>query len=463
MNYENAIELGQKSADVNLIETLKGTEKFSNMKTDDAAVYGAFGCFEDKASYELYEEDQTNEKLRSHKKIFDETAGRGHGSVTDQSSFVWSMKNVTRATTLFLCGPQYMSHLQQSLRRAHADKGFHVPDILHQSVYKNAIDIQVEAFNLYEKMIEKSIPGEDARYILPLNTYTNIQTMSDTREFFHLYHMTFDKNSNIPSATKYTIDKMYDLAQEIAPDMLELRSNSMEVKAWYPSVQLFSKQNLIVDSLSEKYYDNNVCLHNYSGLNIGSTLNRILQAEFKENCIKGEESALSVLKHFHFTFFVRFSLAAFHQAIRQRTWDISCQSIYNAIQAPIFIVPPSIESSEFVNDYCDLQIAMVNIAKDIILNGVSEEEAIGIVPHSLCVGSLLHINGWNALHSIAKRTCVKAQWDIRKLAVKIAGEILSADPLFMDIVGPQCDVYGHCPEAKPCGRIGQITVKRSDK
>lgn len=453
MNYVNAVDLGKKMSEVNLIETLKGTPNFSQMQAEDAAVYGAYGCFEEHASFEIYNSDYLLEKSRSHSKIFDETAGRGHGSVTDQTSFIWSMKNVTRATTLLLCSPQYMSHLQQSLRRAHADKGFHIPQILTNPEYKEAVEIQTEAFNFYEKMMAEGIPGEDARYILPLNTYTNIQTLSNTREFFHLYHMTFDENSSIPKETKDTILKMYESGKSEASSILELRPNSMEVRAWYPSLQLFSKQNIVLDSISEKHCEEDVVLLNHSGLNLDLFIDNASRVEFKNGCLKGDESCLSVLKHFHFTFFVRFSLAAFHQAIRQRTWDISCQSIYSSFQAPIFMTtPPSVKSSNLVEEYEDLQFKMVEVVKNLVEKGLPQEEVIGILPHSLCVGSLLHVNGWNALHSIGKRTCTKAQWDIRKKAVKMAAEILSADSSLLDLVGPQCDIYGHCPEAKPCGR-----------
>jgi len=452
MNIENALSAGSKTADVRLTQTLKGTSEFQYMGPEDSAVYGAFGCFEENASFEIFQLDKLTDKCKNHKRIFDETAGRGHGSVTDQSSFVWSMKNVTRATTLLLCSPQYMSHLQQSLRRAHADKGFHIPEILMNSDYKDAVEVQVEAFNLYEKMMAADVPGEDARYILPLNTYTNIQTLSDTREFFHLYHMTFDENSLIPKETKDTISKMYQSAKNEASSMLELRPNSMEVRAWYPSLQLFSKQNLVLDNISEKYCEEDVVLLNHSALDLESFIDNASREEFKQGCLKGDESCLSVLKHFHFTFFVRFSLAAFHQAIRQRTWDISCQSIYNSFEAPIFMTPPSIKASSLVDEYEDLQSKMVETVKSLVDKGLPKEEVIGILPHSLCVGSLLHVNGWNALHSIGKRTCTKAQWDIRKKAVKMVAAILSADSSLFDLVGPQCDIYGHCPEAKPCGR-----------
>jgi len=446
---ENALTAGSKTSDVRLTQTLKGTNEFQFMGPEDSAVYGAYGCFEENPSFALFEFDRLNEKPKSYKKIFDETAGRGHGSVTDQSCFVWSMQNVTRATTLFLCGPEYMSHLQQSLRRAKADKGFHIPEILKDEKYKHAIEVQIEAFNLYDRMLEGEVPGEDARYILPLNTYTNIQTLTDARELMHLSYMSKTDAARIPNETKSTVSKMYELSARQAPEMMQVRPNSMEVRAWNPSLQLYAKQNLLVDSISESYWEEDVRLFNKSLLTIFNDEKGL----FKQLCKTGDEASLSVLKHFHFTFFVRMSLAAFHQAIRQRTWNISCQSIYSAMISPIFMTPPSVTSSKFVKEFEELQMKMVQTANELIEMGVPAEEVVGIIPHSMCVGSLIHVNGWNAIHSIAKRTCTKAQWDIRKKAVKMAAEIIKSDDLFDGLVGPQCEIYGRCPESKPCRNI----------
>ena len=77
-------------------------------------------------------------------------------------------------------------------------------------------------------------------------------------------------------------------------------------------------------------------------------------------------------------------------------------------------------------------------------------EAIGVVPHSLMVYDWIHVNGWNAIHAIGKRTCEKAQLEIRHIAWAMAKYIKTAMPIFEGFVEPQCVTYGKCPEKDPC-------------
>ena len=82
---------------------------------------------------------------------------------------------------------------------------------------------------------------------------------------------------------------------------------------------------------------------------------------------------------------------------------------------------------------------------------VGDKEIIGIVPHSLRVYDLIHINGWNAVHSIGKRTCTEAQWEIRSVARQMADYIKKVAPEIGKYSVPQGIIFGKCPEKKPCG------------
>jgi len=127
---------------IHLIGALRDIEDNLGVGSDVFSGIGATGCFNEKSSYELLEEHKkvliSGEGQNAHKKIdkvLDESAGRAHGSVSDQTEFVFSLENVTRATTLQLCLPEYLSHLQQSLRRATADRGFYVTETLRESSF----------------------------------------------------------------------------------------------------------------------------------------------------------------------------------------------------------------------------------------------------------------------------------------------------------------------------------------
>lgn len=421
------------------------------------AIYGALGCFQDDSSFELYLKDKTLTKEKIEKKIeriFQETSGRGHGSVLDQSEFVFSISDIPRLTTFQLCLPQYLEHLQQSLRRADAKKGFYLPQEIIDSPFKEeTITLLNQAFELYKKMCLNNIPEEDARYILPLYTKTNIQTKGNARELMHLHDISLREFS--PGINKTTIEKIIQKTKKIAPRLMKKRNTNYEVLAWYPSAELFSNKNKTLEKLINKYGKSQTTL-------IGNHSIEIEESNLIQAIKKRDESELSNLKHVHYTFLAKMSLVSLHQAIRQRTWDQSVEPIYEAVKRNKIITPPSIKKSKFEKEYCELNKQIIDRYFKLIYNQINKKEAIGIIPHSLEIYDLIHINGWNALHSIGKRTCNETQWEIRNIANKIAKEIKKENPVLGKYIQPQGALYGNCPERNNCGKCDKIlNLKKS--
>ena len=55
------------------------------------------------------------------------------------------------------------------------------------------------------------------------------------------------------------------------------------------------------------------------------------------------------------------------------------------------------------------------------------------------------------------RTCTRAQWEIRAIAVEALHVLRKAHPLLFALYGPTCFMTGHCPEGKMCcGRQAEI-------
>jgi thymidylate synthase (FAD) len=416
---------------VDLVAWLQNPDK--SWDAEDPSSCGARGCFSEKSSYDIHiEEFARNDYFSRKEKIFEETAGRGHGAVLDQAVFTFSIDNLTRASTLFLCGPQYAAHLQQSLRRATAERSFYFDKNSGGTKAKELMDRQ---FQLYTKMQEEGIPSEDARFILPLSTKTAIQTTLDSRELMHLYSMAEGKG--VPDEVKDTVKKMYERASEIAPRLMKDRKTNFEVLSWFPSSQLFSRgENKLFKFKGFERTE----LADYSNL--------VISAEsIKDAIINRDEAVLSGLKHVHFTFIAPMSIATFHQMTRQRTLDQAVESLTDATFRGQFITPPSINNTKFQENYEKLNNESIKFVQENFEN----PNALLVLPHSLKVYDVMHVNGWNAIGFIAKRTCTEAQWEIRDIAKDIAKEIYEADPDLGKFAVPQGILYGKCPEKKPCG------------
>lgn len=405
---------------------------------EDSASCGARGCFSEKGSAKIHQEEILKADYKKRKeKIFEETSGRGHGAVLDESGFVFSIDNLTRASTLFLCTPEYGSHLQQSLRRATAERGFYLPKTLENTSAKKLMQKQ---FKLYTEMQTGGVPSEDARFILPLFTKTTIQTLWDARELMHLDFMS--KREGVPEEIKDTVSQMVYLAKIIAPELMKDRGTNYEPLSWFPSSQLFATSNKTLDNLIDK--NSSLALLDYSKIPMS-------ESEIKKAVEERDEAELANLKHYHFTFLAPMSLASFHQATRQRTWNQSIQTLKSAVENGKYILPVTIEKTKFKDEYASLNKEVIGF----VYNNFNCPDVVGVLPHALQVYDLIHINGWNAIHSIGKRTCTEAQWEIRHIARQMAKEINNVAPELGKYSVPQGKLYGQCPEKNPCGLCKQ--------
>ncbi len=446
-----------KKPDIRLIAVSRSVTDDS-FGPEQLSAYGALGCFDEKTPIEIYESIPIDKRPKREESVLRESAGRGHGSVADQNYFTFVIENLTRADTLQLCQPHYLAHLQQSLRRANADRGFFLPKEIRESgLFEKTKKVLSEAFSTYERLSEREIPKEDARYLLPLYTRTNIQTSGNARELSHLYYMTM--SSNTPSSTKFVVNEMIEKAKEIAPNLFKDWGYNYETLAWYPSAQLFYNENKTVNEIIRKYdFPEKVILFEFD-----------MSEEAIDRAIRERnEAELSNLKHIHNGskmrgFMFPISLAGFHQSIRQRTWDHSVETIYDALKRRKIVVPPSVKKKGFEEEYVNQSEEMIDLYYELVQEGVPEKEAVGVVPHSLQVYDFIHVNGWNSIHSIGKRTCVEAQWEIRGIANQIAGIIREKNKYLGKYTYPQGVVYRKCPERNPCGLCEKILKARGEE
>ncbi|MDQ5987785.1 MAG: Flavin-dependent thymidylate synthase [Syntrophus sp. SKADARSKE-3] len=409
---------------------------------EEIAVSGALGCTDERSSADFLRKLQfmdAEKVIEKRKQVLADSFGRGHGSVGDQANFQFSLEGVSRLVTLFLCQSTHASFLQQSLRRVKAG-GYVFPDALKDKPYaKGVVD---KAFDLYEKMFAAGVPGEDARYILPLCTTTNIQVNVNARELCHLQVMA--NSVNVPNEVKGSIAQMVITAIHETGCSRVFRDYgaNYEPLSFYPAPDLFDEDGPLD---REHNWDTKSELIPYG--NMGTTSIRL-----SDNPVKGP----SGLKHIHFSFIAGMSLAALHQAMRQRTWDHTVETIANAMiwanrnWMDRIVVPPTVSEHDWSKSFALQHVAMLDAYEHAIEEGVPKFEAFGLLPHSLKIYDLFHINGWNAIHSIGKRTCSKAQWEIRRIAEGAAKQINEAMPSLGRFAKPQCVTIGRCSEAKPC-------------
>lgn len=117
----------------------------------------------------------------------------GHISVIEHASFTFSLEGVSRALTHQLVRHRIASYTQQSQRYVKVEDldSFVLPKSVKEN--KNAFrifkEIIKEIHKSYKELIEIGIPKEDARFLLPNATKTNIVLTMNARELLHFFQL----------------------------------------------------------------------------------------------------------------------------------------------------------------------------------------------------------------------------------------------------------------------------------
>lgn len=145
----------------------------------------ARSCVSKRSAHELISEP--DEALR---RSLNKVLESGHESVIEHAYFTFSIKGISRACTHQLVRHRIASYSQQSQRYVDLrDADFVIPESIRNNgealeAFRAAMRGAAEA---YSKLLELGIPPEDARFVLPNATATNIVVTMNARELLHFF------------------------------------------------------------------------------------------------------------------------------------------------------------------------------------------------------------------------------------------------------------------------------------
>lgn len=194
----------------------------------------------------------------------------------------------------------------------------------------------------------------------------------------------------------------------------------------------------------------------------------------------------SPLEHISFTFGIEgVSRTLTHQLVRHRIASYSQQSQrYVKLDQFEYVIPPSIKgvpeaeeiyirAMEEDQKYYDkiTEILYKKNYENYIEEGYGEkearlkaekssiEDARYIFPNACETKIVATMNARSLLNFFRLRTCNRAQWEIRQLAVEMLKEVKEVYPILFKSAGPAC-LIGPCPEGKmTCGKIEEVRKK----
>lgn len=120
-----------------------------------------------------------------------------HWGVFEHATFTVSIGGISRSCTHQLVRHRLASYLQQSLRHVTPNQ-WKVPatidvDSLDLERFDKVTKAVDRIFSIYDELVAKGIPKEDARFILPIGTLTNISITMNAREWLHFFKLRLSK------------------------------------------------------------------------------------------------------------------------------------------------------------------------------------------------------------------------------------------------------------------------------
>lgn len=192
---------------------------------------------------------------------------------------------------------------------------------------------------------------------------------------------------------------------------------------------------------------------------------------------------VSPIEHVSLTFGVEgVSRSLTHQLVRHRLASYSQQSQrYVALSEMEYIVPPSIAEDEELAARFEASMQQVQESYDALVEGLlpknvqkyidrgfsekeaksrgekdSLEDARYVFPNACETKIIFTMNVRSLLHFIELRTCERAQWEIRRLALEVLKLAKEAYPALFQNAGPRC-LRGPCPEGRmTCGKQEEV-------
>ncbi|MEM3951912.1 MAG: FAD-dependent thymidylate synthase, partial [Nitrososphaerota archaeon] len=108
-------------------------------------------------------------------KMHRESTKRGHASISTSLTIHFEINRCSRVSTMLLAASPFGSFLQESQRRriVQKDEFFSPKKIMESSEalekYSKTIDL---SWNTYKMFIDRGVPAEDSRYVLPISSKT---------------------------------------------------------------------------------------------------------------------------------------------------------------------------------------------------------------------------------------------------------------------------------------------------
>ena len=296
-------------------------------------------------------------------------------------------------------------------------------------------------FALYGRLLALGVPREDARFVLPYCFRSNFYMTLNAREFIPMVRaMLYGRGSRwaelraLGASLKEQFERVYPgmigEGEPVGgtPSVPDFQAG----KAASGCARLLSKPDcsLLLDMAAK-----------FSG------------SENKPDSLLNMERprALELLS---FVFSVRdVSLACVTHFARHRMQSPMYMPTLDALARGNYVLPETVSAIPEAREAYEAAFREQAVfAREMASRGLRPEDAAYCALSGHTADMLFAMNARELLHFFKLRTCERAQWEIRAVAIQMLRQLRACEGELFDGYGPSCLVTGHCPEGRlSCG------------
>lgn len=403
--------------------------------------------------------------------------------ILSTSNISFAAERINRLQSTLLCELKD-SYVQQSQRYVSMkEDGFDLPDLDKEDKLK-AVKLINDIFELYSKMSELKegnfkgrpkvdnykygIPIEDARYILPLASKTNLFISMSGDKLFDLYKL-INKEEYISIFCEFKSKLNLYIPKSILK-YLDCSSNDND-----NAVEVFYEKDF------EKINDKNKMIHldSFEQLDFRVGLGALTSTQTKtpsqivekwgENAYEKtkavEKRVLgygheSIAEQARTTFGMMCSMVTYHQQIRHRLSSNHREALKKLILEVDrnAVVPETIKKSEFYSDYLKI-VDEIKRLRMYVYEKYGMDKALYFILNADQIKVIISTNARMDSSILSERICMNAQWEIRELSEKKLMILREISDVLYEKALPSC-VHGACKEGKlTCGNALEVRKK----
>lgn len=404
--------------------------------------------------------------------------GLGHQSVAEHASFSIAFENVSVFFEQFLIEFRLAAYTVKSRRYVNYENmGWLVPDFRFEDkknppeILNRYNDLMAFLFASYTKLTDMGIPKEDARFILPYCFRSHIYCTMNARELLHFLKQAIQgRGRRYPEIRKVALSLWSDV-KEIFPDVFE----GLDPEALLPLGRekiLSDLPPLLDENLGEDVSllastpdaGNLVAESFLMGEGYGPAAAKTLLE--KDPTLKAKllqtilhDTRPRELEQVNYTFHIpKISLAGLTHLARHRIQGLMVPDFARFGKRGKLVMPESVAgNAEALALYLEAEKKANALYVEFKSLGLVPEDSVYLMLAGNTLDVLTTMNARQLYHFLRLRTCYRAQWEIRDIALKMRKALISKDMDLFSASGPSCYFYGKCTEGRmSCGRMKEI-------